>query len=116
MRKYVLLALLIALPTFAADFELRFAVNPPRYLKQIPLGVITERQVLDQMGVPQSKIEIDGEVRWQYQRVDQDNSATFSYTYVLVDGLVIDVIYNATGCVFGKCAYNGDSARKAQGR
>lgn len=120
MNKYLPLAIVAAVlfvaPVVAQDFELRLPSNPPRYLRQIPLGVITERQLLDGLGVPQNRIELDGEVRWQYERFFDDSGLRAAWTYVLVDGLVVDVIYNVTGCPFGKCANNGLSAREEQSR
>jgi hypothetical protein len=111
-----LLALLSTAAIAESDFELRFPPNPPRYLRQIPLGQITERQLLDQLGIPQARMEVDGQDRWQYERIDQQNGLRLTWSYVLVDGVVFDVIHNATGCVFGKCPYNGMSARAQQNR
>jgi hypothetical protein len=117
MGKYLTLAIALfvsAAALAATDFRLRFPPNPPRYLKQIPLNEITQRDLLDQLGIPQSMIEIDNEVRWQYDQVNPENSMRLSFTYVLVDGVVTDVIYNATGCGF-RCPFNGITARKEQG-
>src|SRR5690348_11453369 len=114
-RLAIVLAVLASFTALAeTDFTLRFPPNPPRYLKQIPLGEITDRDLLDQLGIPQNKIEIDGETRWQYERVDPQNGVRQSLTYVLSNGLVVDVIYNASGCPFGRCPYNGDTAKDAR--
>lgn len=116
MRKSLLLSLLLlaAAAPAASEFKLRFPPNPPRYLKQIPLNEITERDLIDQLGIPQNRIEIDGEARWQYDRVDPYNGVRVSWSYVLVEGLVVDAIYNASGCPFGACPYNGMTARQEQ--
>lgn len=110
------IAILLLTSNAAADarFSLRFPANPPRYLRELPLNHITQSDLLDQLGIPQSTLELAGQTRWQYDKVDGQGTMRLSITYVLVDGVVVDAIYTATGCGF-RCPYSGISASEQQG-
>jgi hypothetical protein len=75
------------------DFRLRHAPNPKRYLREIPLGLISPEQVANQLGLPAETAEVAGQLRWMY--IVSQEFGRISYTYVFVDGFLIDVIYNA---------------------
>ena len=79
--------------------------NPSSYLQTFPLGEITEKDMLAQVGPPDRVVEFGGKKAWVY-RVQESGNRTF--TYIFGGATVGDVVYNENG------GLNGASAREEQ--
>ncbi len=80
---------------------------PPSYLSSFPLNTITEEEMMFKSGPPDKNIKIGDKKAMVYQMGEHLGKRT--YTYILDNDLIIDVLYNDDG------PYNGSTARKIQG-
>jgi len=106
--RLILTALLLLSACTAGGLRPTLFTIPPSYLKSFPLGSITEDDLLVRIGPPENRITGPrGLTSIVYSVGSEYGRKTF--TYVMKDGFVADVIYNDNG------PYNGTRASKTQG-
>ena len=102
-----LAALLLAGCVVAGGIRPNITTDPIYYLKNFKLG-ISEDELIRLGGLPDGETTLSG-TRAVYYRMG-NYVGVKTYTYLIENGRVSDVIYNDNG------PYNGTSARKAQGK
>ena len=107
MRALVLCVLALSLAAcVAGGLKPSVWTYPPGYLEGFPLDSVTEAQLFRDVGPPDQEITMTG-MRGYVYRLGQHTQAR-SYTYLMRDGVVYDVVYHENG------PYNGRTAREAQ--
>jgi hypothetical protein len=102
-----LFALLItATAVHGYDFKISLFTSPPNFLREFPIGEATQADVLASLGVPDESADLSGQTMWSYEYGTGYGRRKF--TFVIVDEVVVDVVYNDQG------RYNGMSAKQAQ--
>jgi len=92
-------------------FDLKLAPNPKRYFRELPLGTITQDELIRKLGLPAERLTVGDAEHWMYVVSSADSPFTRkSYTYVLIGGVIADVIYNDGG------PWNGISAKTEQAK
>lgn len=106
--RFLLLAICLMLAACSPAGGLRptLLTSPTSYLASFPLEKITETELINKIGPPDDIIEIGG-TRALVYRMGRDFGVR-SYTYLISDGVVVDVLYNDGG------SYNGSSATAYQ--
>lgn len=77
---------------------------PPSYLQTFPLN-ISEAEVIAKLGPPDQTIDSSGKKMLVYR---PNLKASMSYSVIIENGTVVDVIYNESGSL------NGITAREEQ--
>lgn len=122
MKRFVLglaLCLVVAAPAFAGDKKGPSGLYRPtlstfsnKYLRNVKLGVATQQEVIDYVGMPDKTTKI-GDVDYLTYDIGNRKGGIIEYTFQIKDGVVIDVTYLNSGNFFGVTAR--DSARQLQG-
>lgn len=100
----LLLASVLAACTAAPGARPNKFNYPITYLENYKLGQ-TEDEAVATLGSPDNSIEVAGKRRLVYYPW---NHTKISYSYVVENGIIVDVIYNESGSL------NGQSAKKLQ--
>lgn len=81
---------------------------PPSYLESYPLNKYTEEEAITKLGPPDQVVEVAGKRRLVYLL---RKGATLTYSYIIENGIVTDVIYNESGSLNGQTAKELQAAK-----
>ena len=106
MRYLVLISFFLLTACAAGGLRPSIMTSPTGYLQHFPVGQVTEAQMIQKAGPPTRYAEIQGHRAMVYEVGRGYGLRTF--TYILDDGKVADVLYNDNG------PYNGLTASTEQ--
>lgn len=79
----------------------------PSYLKEFPLGTVSKKSLIENIGIPTRTNELEGKVYYSYEL--GEGYGLRQFVYEITNGMVTDVRYHDQG------PYNGMSAKKQKG-
>ena len=93
MTLSTVILLIAATATLAQDVDIGIGMTtvPLRYLKRFPVGEPTADDVISQIGIPNDVMELGGRTMWTFELFGDDPGLA-KLTFVIVDGVVFDVI------------------------
>jgi len=110
MKKIVLLLALIFIgmgSASAADkspngvYRPTLATRAKSYLKKFPLKKVAVTEIIQYVGTPDKSLSIAGSDYLTYDIEPKSGSGVIEYTYIIKDGVVVDVTYLNSGNFFG---------------
>jgi hypothetical protein len=110
MKKVVLLLALIFIgmgSASAADkspngvYRPTLATSAKSYLKKFPLKKVAVTEIIQYVGTPDKSLSIAGSDYLTYDIEPKSGSGVIEYTYIVKDGVVVDVTYLNSGNFFG---------------
>lgn len=96
------LALLLTACAGAGGLKPSIFSTPPSYLSSFPLNTVTESEMILKAGPPSRTTEINGNKALVYQMGEGFGERT--WTYIIENGVIIDVVYNDHGSANGSTA------------
>jgi hypothetical protein len=109
MRTLILIvgaAIVSACASPAGGLKPSVVTVPTGYLENFPLGLVTENEMISESGPPDRTADIGGKKAYVYELGEGYGKRT--YTYIVDNGVIADVLYNDQG------PYNGITARSRQ--
>jgi hypothetical protein len=110
MKKLVLLLALIFIGAgnaSAADkspngvYRPTLATSARSYLKKFPLNKVAVNEIVQYVGTPDKSMNIAGSDYLTYNIEPKSGSGVIEYTYIVKDGVVVNVTYVNSGNFFG---------------
>jgi len=110
MKKFVLLLALVfvgAGSASAADksptgvYRPTLATSAKSYLKKFPLNKVAVDEIVQYVGTPDKSMNIAGSDYLTYNIEPKSGSGVIEYTYIVKDGVVVNVTYLNSGNFFG---------------
>jgi len=110
MKKLVLLLALIFISAgsvSAADkspngvYRPTLATSAKSYLKKFPLNKVAVDEIVQYVGTPDKSMNIAGSDYLTYNIEPKSGSGVIEYTYIIKDGVVVNVTYLNSGNFFG---------------
>jgi hypothetical protein len=110
MKKAVLLFALIFVgigSASAADkspngvYRPTLATRAKSYLKKFPLNKVAVDEIVQYVGTPDKSMNIAGQDYLTYNIEPKSGSGVIEYTYIVKDGVVVNVTYLNSGNFFG---------------
>jgi hypothetical protein len=122
MRKLFVAAALAALPIFAMAsdkspngvYRPSLSTNAKSYLRNFPLAKVPAEEVVQYVGAPDKSYSLGGKDYVTYDIEPKGGKGTIEYTFVVKDGVVVEVTYLNSGNFFGVTQH--ESALKLQGQ
>lgn len=122
MKKIVLVIALAAFgagPVNAADssangvYRPTLATSARSYLKKFPLNKVAVDEVIQYVGTPDKSLSVAGSDYLTFDIEPKRGNGVIEYTYIVKDGVVVNVTYLNSGNFFG--VTQRESALKLQG-
>lgn len=109
MKTLFLAALLALLPltAFAADkspngaYRPSLSTNARSYLREFPLNKVPAEEVVQYVGAPDKTYNLAGKDYVTYDIEPKGGKGVIEYTFVIKDGVVVEVTYLNSGNFFG---------------
>jgi len=89
------------------------STNPRGYLRNFPLGKVPADEVIQYVGTPDKSYTLAGRDYIAYDIEPKQGNGKIEYTYIVKDGVVVDVTYLNSGNFFG--VTQRESASELQG-
>jgi hypothetical protein len=94
------IAAVIVLAAFVSCDARAQTIDPPgaftlpgKWLKNVPLDQVNDQELVTVMGAPANTMVVGEQVYWVYE-YDEPKS---TWTFVMNDGIVVDVVYRSEG-------------------
>lgn len=84
------------------------------YLKKFPLNKVAVEEIVEYVGTPDKSVSIAGSDYLTYDIEPKSGSGVIEYTYIVKDGVVVNVTYLNSGNFFG--VTQRESALKLQSK
>jgi hypothetical protein len=110
MKKIALFLVLIFIGVYdvnAADaspngaYRPTLSTNPRSYLKKFPLNKVATDEIVQYVGTPDKSLSVAGSDYLTFNIESKSGSGVIEYTYVIKDGVVVEVTYLNSGNFFG---------------
>ena len=110
MKKFVLFLALIFIGVGGANaaekspngvYRPTLATHATSYLKTFPLNKVAVDEIVQYVGTPDKSLSVSGSDYFTYNIEPKSGSGVIEYTYIVKDGVVVNVTYLNSGNFFG---------------
>ena len=121
MRELFLAAALVVLPFFAMAsdkspngvYRPSLSTNAKAYLRSFPLAKVSAEEVVQYVGAPDKTYSLGGKDYVTYDIEPKGGKGTIEYTFVVKDGVVVELTYLNSGNFFGVTQHESAVALQA---
>ena len=116
MRNIITAIAALLISTIATGAEIErpgLSDNPRTYLKEFPLDVVEQDELIEAVGAPDKSSSV-GDTTYVTYNISKTDTGTIEYTFIIKGGKVVNVKYLNAGNFFG--LEQKEDARKLQSK